>query len=152
VTASVPAVTVIGGGGGVSFSLAVLKSSAPAATIATTGPGGDPAAGGSCPFLAHGLCSVHAIRPFGCRIFFCDPDASQWQQQAYERYHGRLKKMHEELKVPYHYVEWREALSAVGLTEAPHADPADDHEETPNSAADSPPFARLARKLPVGDA
>src|SRR4051812_18059800 len=25
-----------------------------------------------CPFQVGGLCSVHLIRPFGCRVFFCD--------------------------------------------------------------------------------
>src|SRR5438552_3500635 len=32
-----------------------------------------------CPFQIHGLCSVHTSRPFGCRIFFCDPTAQDWQ-------------------------------------------------------------------------
>src|SRR5688500_9413909 len=26
---------------------------------------------GGCPFQLGGLCSVHTIRPFGCRVFFC---------------------------------------------------------------------------------
>ena len=39
---------------------------------------------GTCPLLESGLCSVHAIRPFGCRSYFCDPRA-QWQGSAYER-------------------------------------------------------------------
>src|SRR4051812_20464697 len=28
--------------------------------------------GGGCRFQVKGLCSVHTIRPFGCRVFFCD--------------------------------------------------------------------------------
>src|SRR6476660_5398588 len=28
--------------------------------------------GHGCPFQAGKLCGVHAIRPFGCRMFFCD--------------------------------------------------------------------------------
>jgi Fe-S-cluster containining protein len=75
-----------------------------------------------CPFQLNGLCSVHAFRPFGCRIFFCDPTATQWQQDLYERYHAELKRLHETLGVRYFYVEWREGLAALAeLTKlAPH--------------------------------
>jgi hypothetical protein len=66
-----------------------------------------------CPFQSAGLCSVHLIRPFGCRIFFCDQTATQWQQEQYERFHKELQRLHSELGVPYFYVEWREALRAV---------------------------------------
>ncbi len=66
-----------------------------------------------CVYQVDGLCSVHAIRPFGCRIFFCDPSAEQWQQSQYERFHGMLKCAHEELGVPYFYVEWRAGLAAM---------------------------------------
>ncbi|HWP39797.1 MAG TPA: hypothetical protein VNL70_02640 [Tepidisphaeraceae bacterium] len=68
---------------------------------------------GCCPFQHDRLCSVHAIRPFGCRIFFCDQTAGQWQQQQYARFHQELQRLHEQLKVPYFYVEWRQALAAV---------------------------------------
>ena len=66
-----------------------------------------------CPFQVDGLCGVHGIRPFGCRIFFCDETSTVWQNEVYEHLHGRLRKLHEELEVPYFYVEWRFALSAV---------------------------------------
>ena len=66
-----------------------------------------------CPYQVGKLCGVHAIRPFGCRIFFCDPTASEWQNQAYERFHAELKLLHEQLSVPYYYVEWRSALAAL---------------------------------------
>jgi len=65
---------------------------------------------GGCPFQVAKLCTVHAFRPFGCRMFFCDATSTEWQNAAYERFHGRLKAMHEALGVPYAYVEWREAL------------------------------------------
>ena len=70
---------------------------------------------GGCPFQVDGLCSVHAIRPFGCRVFFCDATSDQWQHQQYERFHGELKRLHEKLAVPYLYVEWREALGALDV-------------------------------------
>ena len=68
-----------------------------------------------CPYLVAGRCSVHLIRPFGCRIFFCDPTATQWQNDLYEATLQRLKDEHERLAVPYRYVEWRAALKELGL-------------------------------------
>jgi hypothetical protein len=59
---------------------------------------------------------VHGFRPFGCRVFFCDPTATQWQQEQYEQFHGKMRKLHDELGVPYFYVEWRAGLKAAGLS------------------------------------
>jgi Fe-S-cluster containining protein len=75
--------------------------------------------GTGCPFQLNRLCSVHAIRPFGCRMFFCDATSTQWQNALYERFHAQLKRLHETLAVPYFYVEWRQALREV-LAPAPH--------------------------------
>ena len=58
---------------------------------------------------------IFSIRPFGCRMFFCDATAAEWQNQTYERFHTQLKTLHHELSIPYYYVEWRSALSALGL-------------------------------------
>lgn len=69
--------------------------------------------GTGCPFQLAKLCGVHALRPFGCRIFFCDATATQWQNDAYETFHARLKRLHEQLDLPYFYVEWRQALRAI---------------------------------------
>ena len=68
-----------------------------------------------CQYQVDGLCSVHPIRPFGCRIFFCDPTAQAWQNERYETFHAELRRLHETLGIPYFYVEWREALRALGL-------------------------------------
>ena len=70
----------------------------------------DPA---TCPFQSNRLCSVHTIRPFGCRIFFCDATATEWQNDQYEQFHARLKHLHDDLDVPYFYVEWRQALRVL---------------------------------------
>lgn len=72
--------------------------------------------GTGCPFQRARLCTVHSIRPFGCRMFFCDATSTEWQNAAYERFHADLKRLHEELCVPYFYVEWRKALEWVGMT------------------------------------
>lgn len=66
-----------------------------------------------CPFQTGKLCGVHAIRPFGCRIFFCDPTAQQWQQEQYEAMHRRLKHLHNDLNVPYLYMDWSWAITHV---------------------------------------
>lgn len=78
-------------------------------------PGGNALWGGTgCPFQIDGLCGVHAIRPLGCRTFYCDPTSAQWQNELYERHHSELRALHNELGIPYQYVEWREALQAMG--------------------------------------
>ena len=87
-----------------------------AAFVAALGERSDGAWDGTgCPYQRSKLCTVHAIRPFGCRMFFCDATSTQWQNDAYERFHARLKALHAELNVPYFYVEWRAALRALGL-------------------------------------
>lgn len=79
--------------------------------------------GAGCVFQVDGLCSVHAIRPFGCRVFFCDSTSDDWQHAQYERFHGELKRLHNALAVPYAYTEWRQALREIGLGGAVEAQP-----------------------------
>jgi Fe-S-cluster containining protein len=67
----------------------------------------------ACPFQQHHLCMVHTIRPFGCRVFFCDETSTDWQRQQYESFHAELRRLHERLEVEYFYIEWRAALAAL---------------------------------------
>ncbi|MCS7032849.1 MAG: YkgJ family cysteine cluster protein, partial [Phycisphaerae bacterium] len=53
-----------------------------------------------CPFQSGRLCTVHAIRPFGCRIFFCDESSEAWQSEAYERLHAEIRAIHRRLQIP----------------------------------------------------
>ncbi len=69
-----------------------------------------------CPYQIDGLCSVHAIRPLGCRIFFCQRGTESWQQDLYEAFLGRLRRVHEAHGLGYRYMEWR-----AGLAEARQA-------------------------------
>ena len=69
--------------------------------------------GSGCPFQSGKLCGVHLFRPFGCRIFFCDPTSTQWQQERYELFHAQLKDLHGTFDVPYTYIEWRNALQML---------------------------------------
>jgi Fe-S-cluster containining protein len=69
--------------------------------------------GGGCRFQDGKRCMAHTIRPMGCRLFFCDRLAEPQLLALYEQHHTRLKRIHEELQVPYRYLEWRAALHLV---------------------------------------
>lgn len=79
--------------------------------------------GTGCPYQIDGLCSVHTIRPFGCRVFFCDSTSDDWQHAQYERFHAELKSLHNTLGVRYFYVEWRQALQELGFAPIPNGEP-----------------------------
>jgi hypothetical protein len=63
-----------------------------------------------CPYQVEGLCTAWEGRPLGCRLYFCDENAQSWQNEVYERYHAKLRAVHERFGVPYRYLEWRAAL------------------------------------------
>jgi len=64
-----------------------------------------------CPYQVGGACSVHPDRPFACRIFFCQEGSDAWQSAQYEAFQAQIKKLHEELGLPYRYMEWRQGLA-----------------------------------------
>lgn len=68
---------------------------------------------GDCPFLVDRLCSVHAIKPLGCRVYFCDPSAQIWQQELSEAGLARIRSLHDRHGIEYRYGEWRGMLEAV---------------------------------------
>jgi Fe-S-cluster containining protein len=70
---------------------------------------------GGCPFQMNGLCGVRDIRPFGCRVFFCDQTSTGWQEEQFARFHAELKRLHNRFIVPYFYLEWREALRLLNV-------------------------------------
>lgn len=65
---------------------------------------------GGCPFQVLNLCGVHAIKPLGCRVYFCDRSAQAWQQELSERALARIKALHETRAIEYRYGEWRAML------------------------------------------
>ncbi len=65
---------------------------------------------GPCPFQTDGLCSVHAIRPLGCRAFFCQQGTQAWQNELYESFLAKLRTLHDTHRLPYRYIEWRSGL------------------------------------------
>ncbi|MBI1368938.1 MAG: hypothetical protein GC162_09830 [Planctomycetes bacterium] len=63
-----------------------------------------------CPFQMSKMCGVHAIRPLGCRIYYCDPAAKSWQNEVYEQYQNELRRLHDQRGLTYRYMEWRMGL------------------------------------------
>lgn len=74
-----------------------------------------PSAEDSCPFQNMGRCTAREHRPMGCRIFFCDPDAQDWQNDEYERQLRTLKAISAASGADYRYIEWMRALRQVPL-------------------------------------
>jgi len=67
----------------------------------------------ACPFQAANLCGVHTIKPLGCRIYFCDKSAQDWQQALYEKLLADLRHLHDQQAVEYRYGEWRTMLKQI---------------------------------------
>lgn len=80
--------------------------------VTMTGIAGARARGG-CPFQSGNLCGVHAIKPLGCRVYFCDRSAQAWQQELSERMLGEIRGLHDRFRVEYRYGEWRSMLEAI---------------------------------------
>ncbi|CAN5801517.1 hypothetical protein BH11PLA1_BH11PLA1_13670 [soil metagenome] len=72
---------------------------------------GEALARGGCPFQSVNLCGVHGIKPLGCRVYFCDRSAQQWQQDLSERTLGMVRALHERAGIAYRYGEWRGMLA-----------------------------------------
>ena len=70
-------------------------------------------AAGGCPFQKALLCSVHAIRPLGCRTYYCDETAQEWQHDLTERMLAEIRALHDRHGVPYRYGEWRAMLGEL---------------------------------------
>jgi Fe-S-cluster containining protein len=72
-----------------------------------------------CPFQVDRLCTVHAARPLGCRVYFCDPTAQHWQGETTERHLGELRRLHDRHALPYRYMEWRHGLNEARQVPCP---------------------------------
>lgn len=75
--------------------------------------GGGGAGAGGCPYQTGNLCGVHEIKPLGCRVYFCDKSAQQWQNELSERLLAEIRAIHERRGIEYRYGEWRGMLRAV---------------------------------------
>lgn len=65
---------------------------------------------GACAFQVKGLCSVHTVRPLGCRVYFCQQGTQDWQNALYEQFLDRLRLLHDEQGIDYRYMEWRDGV------------------------------------------
>jgi Fe-S-cluster containining protein len=92
----------------------LVDRNAPAACAATSAGVHDAQERGTCPFLIDGRwCGAHVERPLGCRIYFCDRAARDWQEALYEETHRALAALHDRHAIPYRYGEWRAMLALV---------------------------------------
>jgi Fe-S-cluster containining protein len=66
---------------------------------------------GDCPYLEGNLCGAHGTKPLGCRVYFCDATAQDWQHELTERALRDIRALHEQFNVPYVYDEWRRQLT-----------------------------------------
>jgi Fe-S-cluster containining protein len=64
-----------------------------------------------CPFLEGHLCGIHQARPMGCRVYFCDRSATQWQHELAEWGQEQVRALHDRLAIDYRYTEWRWLLT-----------------------------------------
>jgi len=75
----------------------------------------------ACPYQQDNRCTTHAIRPLGCRVFFCQEGTQDWQQELYEQFLDELRDLHDAHRLEYRYMEWRAGLrdaAACGLAPA----------------------------------
>lgn len=70
-------------------------------------------ADGGCPFQKALLCTVHTIRPIGCRVYFCDQSDEGWQQVLTEHTLAEVRAIHDRHDIPYQYAEWRAMLEML---------------------------------------
>lgn len=68
---------------------------------------------GGCPFQHALLCSVHPIRPLGCRTYYCDETSQQWQHDLTESQLREVRGIHDRHDLDYQYGEWRGMLELL---------------------------------------
>ena len=68
---------------------------------------------GDCPFLVDNLCSVQGVKPLGCRVYYCDPSAQQWQMDLSEECLSTIRAIHDRYGIEYRYGEWRGMLEGL---------------------------------------
>jgi len=97
----------MGGGACCKFDLFEHRLYATAIELAllTSEPAPDPdrALRQRCPYQTGPACGAYPRRPLGCRSFFCDPINGPVLHEIHERFHHRIRRLHETLCVPYAY-------------------------------------------------
>ncbi|MFM7480497.1 MAG: YkgJ family cysteine cluster protein [Planctomycetota bacterium] len=68
---------------------------------------------GACAFLGGTMCTIHGVRPTGCRTYHCDITARPWQEPLAESVHAAVRDLHSRMGVPYLLAEWTWLLNAI---------------------------------------
>jgi Fe-S-cluster containining protein len=68
---------------------------------------------GRCPYQHGRLCAARGRRPLGCRAFFCDDGLRDFSHELYEKWHARIRRLHDTHRIPYHYIELVAGLSRI---------------------------------------
>ena len=72
--------------------------------------------GATCPWQdLKGRCSARSARPMGCRVYFCDPTYEPQAPEIAERGIARLKRMVDELGLPWDYAPLHHHLRRLEL-------------------------------------
>ena len=61
---------------------------------------------GHCNFQENGLCTIHPIRPLGCRTYFSEAPNSVAHQDLYEKYHRKIKDIGNLNGIEYQFVSF----------------------------------------------
>ena len=80
------------------------------------------AVNGACPYQIEKLCTAHAYRPTGCRIFYCRGLPNGQQNKITERTLRQLRSLHQSHDAPYHYTDWLSWLDAYRSLDAASID------------------------------
>jgi hypothetical protein len=71
-------------------------------------------AGASCPWQdERGRCTARAVRPLGCRAYFCDPAYQPHAPELSEQALRRLKRLADERGLPWQYAPLHQHLHAA---------------------------------------
>lgn len=77
----------------------------------------------ACPHAFAGKCHARDRRPLGCRVYYCDAKAQDWQGPLTEECLARLRDLHRELEVPYFYADWLDVLRALDASDGGRGKP-----------------------------
>ena len=77
------------------------------------GPPAPSIADDACPHAYDGGCHARDRRFLGCRVFFSDPASQAWQCPLIEERLAYLRRLHDELRVPYFYADWMRVLASL---------------------------------------
>lgn len=90
-------------------------------------PAGSTVNENGCPFQQGLLCTAREKRPFGCRVFYCDPRYAGQAERLSEKYLAQLRLLHDQTNTPWEYGELFPYLhefaeSSIVATAAPSVD------------------------------